>query len=1161
MDEHEAPYLGLRAYRADDVSLFHGRDDLLAQLHGAVGRHRFVTVVGASGAGKSSLLHAGLLATAEQAGRQTVAITPGSHPIEEISVAVAALSGASVTALREAVASNPTGLHDGVRQVLAAREIEGDLLIVVDQFEELFTLCDDAAERAAFLAALITAATTETSRARIVTGVRADFYTHCCAQPELAQAMNGTHIVVGPMTSGQLRAAVLGPAAAAGLSVESALLAEVTADALGEPGALPLVSHALLQTWRRRRGTVLSLTGYQAAGGIRHALAQTAEAAFDDLSPAQQQTARELFIRLTALGEGTEDTKRRLRRSEFDLPGADLEAVLDKLTSARLIVLDHDTIEIAHEALIRAWPRLRGWLDDNRDSLRLQRRLTDDAGIWDDLNRDPGVLYRGERLASAQEWAQSANGRLTTRERRFLDASRAAEALEHLRQRRRTRQLRWLAASLAMLLIAATTVAVVAVQQRERALTQERIATSRHLAVESRTEAEYDVATAIRKGLDAYHAYPTPEARGAVLSLASKRGYHALLPSPPATTMDLAFSPDGRWLAAAGEPPQLTLWDVPTRRPAITVVVPSGRITAVGFSPDGQRVAAGTTDGHIYIWDVASRMIATTLVAADTNTAIRTVQFGPDGPLLASVDMGNAVILWNTEKPAEPLTLATNHQAPHASFVVSSAAAAVFSPDGGLLAFTDTTGAVALWDVRTGTRAGTLPSLDAWTNSAAFTSDGRVLATTSATTPMIRLWDVATSQHLTDLTGATATHTSVVLDRANARLITTDTQGKVTLWDIEHRKRLNTLDASLWASRSAVSPDGRYIASVISHGIALWDRAELPLIGGTGPLSHVEVSGSDHAVVAGQTDGTTTVWNIDSRTIRASAASPDHGSDDMLKRYPLLSPNGRFVITAGSKGERLVRDANTLAIVSQVPASVDGRSLISASISSDSRILALARVHGGGIWFYDLKEKRYTHRVAEGQDVGNMQYSPDGRMFAYVTDGRVLNVLNANDLSPMATLTVVGSDVSFTKWPTYRFSDDGSRLMVNSPELLSSGKITIWETVAFSKVAEIDTPGAYLNSIHFSPDRRYIASFDSSDDVVIIWDTVTESRWATLSGHSGNITSARWKGNGILASASADQTIILWSTDVDDAIRRLCRSLSHDLSSADPAPAGCSGPP
>ncbi|SFQ68317.1 cytochrome D1 domain-containing protein [Amycolatopsis rubida] len=1146
-DDSAAPYLGLRAYRPGDAARFHGRDELSAQLRAAVADRRFVTVVGASGAGKSSLLQAGLIARADGAREPVIAVTPGRSPVEEIAVALAAVSGGSATALRRDIVGDPAGLHHAVRQLLAAREADGDLLVAVDQFEELFTVCQNSTERTAFVAALITAATAETSRARVVVGLRADFYAHCCAHPELAQAMNGAQVVVGPMTSEQLRAAIAGPAAAAGLSVESALLAEVTADALGEPGALPLVSHAMLQTWWRRRGTVLSLSGYQAAGGIAHALAQTAETVFTDLGPAQQRAARELFIRLTALGEGTEDTKRRLRRSELDLPDRDLETVLDKLSAARLIVLGHDTVEIAHEALIRGWPRLRGWLDENRDGLRLHRRLSGDASDWTGLDRDPGTLYRGLRLTAASDWAGGGDVRLTALEREFLDASRAAEKREQARHRRRTRQLRWLAASLAVLLVAALAVAVVAVRQREHALAQERTATSRQLAAEAQTQAGLDPAAAIRKSLDAYHAEPTAEARSAILSLASHRAYHALLPSSSKARVGVALSPDGRWLAAPGGDLRLTLWDVPGRRRVAVFGAPFDRVSAVMFSPDSQRLAAGTVDGHIHIWHLASRTIAASLTVTEPDTAVAVLRFSPDGRLLASADRRNQVKLWDTGGRGTPVTLAAQHDGPD----LAGNPAVAFSPDGALLAFTDATGALALWDLHTATRAEPLPAPSAWTSSADFTSDGHTLVTVNRASAAIRLWDVTTRRQVAELAGDSVPQNSVVVDRANAQLITVNVRGTVDVWDLGRRTLLATLakNVSLTGS-AAVSSDGKTIAGIVGNGIALWDRTHLPLLGVPPVTTSLQVSESGRTVLAGGSGSPTVIWDTGTRQGRVIATVPRR---DIVSGLAVLSPDEK-VVAFNDNGRITVLDARTGSALVEVPRTSDLMYAKSFDFSRDSRTLAVAMLNGG-VWLYDLGARRYVRNVAEGIDAANTRYSPDGRMFAFTSEGTTINILSTDGYSLIKKLKVV--DNPGEAWPGYRFSRDGSLLVSNDNMLTVSGKLLIWDTATFAKRAEFFTPGTAASVPYFSPDRRYIATF-GNNDAVTLWDAATGTRWATLTGHAGKITGIYWNGTGVLASSSEDNTVILWNTDVDDAIRQLCDHIERDFPGTGTTPAICS---
>ncbi|WP_436498924.1 nSTAND1 domain-containing NTPase [Actinokineospora sp. HUAS TT18] len=444
-----APYVGLAALGPQDADRFHGRSTLLDDLADRVARGRFVAVVGASGVGKSSLLRAGLIARVRAEGRTAVLMTPGPRPMAGL-----------------------TAKLDG---------LPADSLLVIDQFEELFTLCQDRDERVRFLEAI--------GQTRVVIGLRADFVAHCADHPELLSAMTDAQVMVGAMSTEELRHMVVAPATRLGYTVEDALVEAIVAEAAGRAAVLPLVSHALLETWRRRNGGVLTLADYRAAGGIRGALAQTAEACYSALSERRQCLARELFLRLTAFGEGTEDTKRRISRDELDTTDPDTTAVLATVADARLITLDESTVELTHDALITAWPRLHQWLAADRDGLRVHRKLTEATHTWQSLDQDPGVLYRGAQLTIAREWV--AAGRvLNPAELAFLDAGIDLEARELRAAARRDRQLRFLTVGLVVLLLVAIGLTVVAFEQRGQAVEMRQTAISRQLATQAQTLAD-----------------------------------------------------------------------------------------------------------------------------------------------------------------------------------------------------------------------------------------------------------------------------------------------------------------------------------------------------------------------------------------------------------------------------------------------------------------------------------------------------------------------------------------------------------------------------------------------------------------------------------------------------------------------------------------------
>ncbi|HEY2672850.1 MAG TPA: helix-turn-helix transcriptional regulator, partial [Rugosimonospora sp.] len=524
-EQRRCPYTGLAAFQPDDAERFFGRERLTGDLVARVLAHRVVIAFGASGSGKSSLLRAGLVPKMGDGTRLTLLFNPGSHPLEECAARLAAVGGGSAAAIHRELGADPLALHLTVLQALASVSPsekaaapepgsggpgDGELLIVVDQFEEVFTLCHSQRERTAFIAALCAAAQADNSRTRVVLGVRSDFYAHCTEYPGLVEALRDAQLLVGPMTTEELRRAVSQPALDAECTIEGALVARVVADATGQASVLPLVSHALRETWSRRRGNTLTLTGYEASGGMRHALARTAEAVYTGLTAEQQRLARGVFLRLIALGEGTDDTKRRVNRDQLD---PQTGPVVDALVTARLVTLDINTVELTHEALLHAWPRLRGWIDQDRAGLLMHQQLADAAALWDREHHDPGVLYRGGRLAAAAEWAQyhredlPADGVIA----RFLAASK--------RQESRSSRLRTAALIvLSVLTLIASGAATVALQQRSAARQDLNRAVGAQTTAEGEQVRDTDVSLSAQLSLAAHRIQPTPQTYTDLLS-------------------------------------------------------------------------------------------------------------------------------------------------------------------------------------------------------------------------------------------------------------------------------------------------------------------------------------------------------------------------------------------------------------------------------------------------------------------------------------------------------------------------------------------------------------------------------------------------------------------------------------------------------------------
>lgn len=618
------PYMGLRSFDTGDAELYFGREEVVGALLGRLAAARLLCVVGASGSGKSSLVRAGVVpqlrAGALPGSRDwdVLVLTPGANPLSALASALAGVSGLTATAALRDVEADARAVDLTVRQSLAARGDAARVVLVVDQFEEIFTLCRDEMERGRFIDALLYAVTVPGGRTMAIVAMRADFYGEAARYSGFAEALDASHALLGPMDLEDLRATIERPAEITGLRVEPGLSDRILRDVGEEPGSLPLLSHALLETWRRRDGRTLTAAGYAASGGVRGAIAQTAEAVYGALPEAAQRTARDLFVRLTELGEGTEDTRRRVHFEEV-VPagpaGEQARAVITRLADARLLTTSADTVEVAHEALIREWPRLRDWLDEDREGLRLMRHVTESAQAWERSGRDPDELYRGARLSAGLEWSEHAQPDLNPLERAFLDASRDFHEREVRDAHKRARRLRILAVAATVLAVVAVVVGGLAAFQWSR-------------ANEQRNKAEVATGEADAAALEATLARLETEIpvllksdrRSLAFILAAQA--HKLVPGFRTTRLlNRVLGEDVRYLGRVW-PSESALW-------------------GTSFSPDGRYLATKSLNGLVELRDASTREVKASARTQPTTEYLSSVYFSSDGKLLL-VSSGSA---------------------------------------------------------------------------------------------------------------------------------------------------------------------------------------------------------------------------------------------------------------------------------------------------------------------------------------------------------------------------------------------------------------------------------------------------------------------------------------------------------------------------------------
>ncbi|WP_240135746.1 caspase, EACC1-associated type [Streptomyces sp. MUM 178J] len=1198
-----SPYRGLAAFGPGDADYYFGRERLTARLV-----HLLVeqlpdggplVVTGPSGSGKSSLLYAGLL-PALQKGLPGVEVsrtwpvltfTPHARPLRELAQRMAQHERTPRNSEpREGPSTEPDDrerLADAARRLLQSQAsgalVPGSrVVLIVDQFEQLFTACTDPAEQQAFIGALCRASSPGPDGSEppmlVVLGVRSDFYAHCSAYPELVPALQHHQLVTEPMSSDELCDAIRKPAAAAGLVLEGglaeALIRDLRAGGRAGPdhGTLPLLSHALLATWQQREGRLLTLAGYQATGGIWQAVAQTAECVYNGLAVQDRRIAKHLLLRLVRIGDGTEDT--RCPASLDELTGAEsvtdpaaVARVLDAFAQARLLSLDEQDAQITHEALLHAWPLLRRWIDTDRAELLIGQRLAEAAEQWEREQHDAGALYRGTRLEFAERWSESGHRHLLTPAmREFLDASLRQRRAETRARRRRARLLYGLLAGLAALLLTASGLTVDAVQQRRAADRQRDLAMSRLIAKDADEQRNNDTSLAMQLSLIAYRIAPTPEARASLLNSTTGPAATRLL-GPKGIIQSVAFGPGGRTLAAAGADGSVHLWDTTGGHRPNSLGPPltgsADTVMALAFSPDGRTLAAAGIDRVVRLWDLdgdRARPVPYARERLQAGDTIYSLDFSPDGKTLAAGSADKAIHLWNVAEPERPRAVATLKG--HQGYVQSVA----FSTDGTVLASGGTDDTVRLWtlaDPESPKALTTLSEPSKVVYSVAFSPDGRTLAAGGAEN-IVRLWNVADPERPRTLgqplTGPTSFIHSVAFSPDGRTLAAGSSDDRARAWDLATGRLVSVLPHPGAVPTVGFGGDTQTLATGASDGaVRLWKLPGAALSGPTDAVFTVAFSPDADVLVAGSRDGTLWLWNMADPRRRALFGGPlpsDDAADDFAGSLA-VSPKGPLLATGGNQGSVYLWDVSA----PQRPVPHASRplpgpkaSVETLAFSPDGRLLA-----AGGedhmVHMWDVSDPRRPAAVStligHGNYVQSVAFSPDGRFIATASVDGTVRVWDITDTRRSTEVATLKGPENYVYAVAYH--PRGDVLVAGD----SIGKLHLWDTSDPRRPTRVGVPldghNGYVFWAEFAPNGNTLAS-GGTDGRVRLWDLsepAAPRTVATLTGPADGVFSVAFSPDGhTLAASGLDRTVRLWETDPEQAAAHIC-SVSGDPLSRD----------
>jgi WD40 repeat protein len=1183
------PYKGLRAFRntPEDQRDFFGRADLVRDLLNAINEFPgFLAVVGASGSGKSSVIMAGLLPALQRGAIPECMdwfyldpFVPGMHPLENLTIALAGALKQSQRSVREDLENpNARGLHTLTRQLVSGSPGRR-VVLYIDQAEELFTISCDEAERRQFIDLITTAVNEATSVVTVILSMRADFYDRPLAYPELGVLMEAHTRTVMPMSLADLYDAILRPTQLADVQLEfdEGLVSELVFAVRDEAGALPLMQFALDQLFQRREGRRLTWAAYNTIGGVRGALAKHAEETYSRLpSDDHRRLARALFLRLIEPGATELDTTRR-RASQTELVLADLEATArlaetkTAFVDARLLttdrVGDHETVEVSHEAIIREWSRLAGWLREARDDVHWQKKVSEDAADWRRENSpmDYGGFYRYGMLSEAQEWA--ARNVPSADEQAFIEASAKVEMERRIHDEATARQVRNLQTArrnlliMAIIGIGATMVAIVA-------------------AVLTLSTTRGQIAEANQAETQAAVVQVAAEGRAATAEARSNQVNATLTPIAgtliAGATQIAAVPPTQTALAASIQQGEARIESLRLASDAAELLNEGGNTETAALLSIRALETAYTEQADTALTRALDRLFTRRALVGAHELGITALAVSPIAPLLFSAGRDNIARLWNAEL-GEPLrTLDTGGTLVNA---------ALFSADGHQLLTGEGDGRVRLWDVQTGRLRQTFENQMIGINAVAFSPAGDRVAAGGLDGTMT-IWDAETSEVIST-SNANSGPINDLAFSDDGRLVLSGVFGYIVLTEAETGETLNTLEAHLASVYStAFSPDGGFAATGGADGtVFLWDARTFvdsssqpiaTLAGHTSAISALIFSDENHLLTASE-DGTAIYWNVQSRTRERAFVGPA----ERITAAALTADGGRLY-TGGDEGTIRIWNAGATLPERSLPGNVDG--VRSIAYSPDGRYI-LTGGNETSVRLWDAATRQQIQEFLPDDETMNastlmnvVRFSPDGSVVlagdfsGFLTLWNIDGTLLQRITDPESSSAIVEAVFTFDGRQVIAASEDGTvrvwdvatgtllqllqvltpnadgiipfaedvTLSANGEHLLlalSDGSVQKWNIETGELEQDYGQIAVSLSTLAVSPDGRYLLT-SIAPGVTTLWNGETGEKRHSLAGHAGIITAVAFSADGrYVLTGGEDRTARLWDLETGDLVR------------------------